>query len=56
MVGAYLGESSVIIASERLTDQKGDWVRVAPNHLLAVTPKLEVNMELVEVERRAANH
>ncbi len=45
-------EWAVIIASERLTEQKGDWVRVAPNHVLTVTANLEVAVELVSVQRR----
>lgn len=46
-------ERAVIIASERLTEQKGDWVRVAPNHVLTVTANLELAVELVSVQRRA---
>lgn len=45
-------ERAVIIASERLTEQKGDWVRVAPNHVLTVAANLEVAVELVSVQRR----
>lgn len=45
-------ERAVIIASERLTEQKSDWVRVAPNHVLTVTANLEVAVELVSVQRR----
>lgn len=48
-------ERAVIIASERLTEQKEDWVRVAPNHVLTVTANLEVAVELVSVQRRANN-
>lgn len=45
-------EHAVIIASERLTEQKDDWVRVAPNHVLTVAANLEVAVELVSVQRR----
>ena len=55
MAVAGAGERAVIIASERLTDRQSDWVRVAPNHLLTVTPDLEVSVELMSVERRLAN-
>jgi glutamine amidotransferase len=47
-------ERSVVIASERLTDAMGDWVRVAPNHLLTVTPGLDVRVELMGVGRPGA--
>lgn len=46
-------QRAVIIASERLTEQKGDWVRVAPNHVLTITANLEIEVELVSVQRRA---
>ncbi len=46
------GERAVIIASERLTEQTSDWVRVAPNHVLTVAANLEVAVELVSVQRR----
>lgn len=52
MVDGKPDEQAVIIASERLTEQKSDWVRVAPNHVLMVTARLEVEVELVNVERR----
>lgn len=45
-------ERAVIIASERLTEQTSDWVRVAPNHVLTVASNLEVAVELVSVQRR----
>lgn len=54
MVDGEPGEQAVIIASERLTEQKSDWVRVAPNHVLTVAARLEVEVELVNVERRAS--
>lgn len=46
-------DPAVIIASERLTEQNDDWVRVAPNHVLTVTAGLEVKVELVGLQRRA---
>jgi len=55
MAMADTGEQAVIIASERLTDRQSDWVRVAPNHLLTVTPDLKVSVELMSVERRQAD-
>jgi glutamine amidotransferase len=54
LVDGEPGERAVIIASEQLTEQKSDWVRVAPNHVLTVTARLEVEVELVNVERRAS--
>lgn len=44
-------DHSVIIASERLTERKSDWVRVAPNHVLTVTADLDVAVELMQAER-----
>ena len=44
-------ESSVIIASERLSEDSSHWTRVAPNHLLTVNEDLEVNVQLMEIER-----
>lgn len=55
MADARPSEQAVIIASERLTERKDDWVRVAPNHVLTVTPELEVSVELIDVERRTTN-
>lgn len=43
---------AVVIASERLSEDDGHWTRVAPNHLLTVTSDLEVNVELMAIERR----
>src|SRR5262249_32674092 len=54
MVDGLPGEQAVIIASERLTEQKSDWVRVAPNHVLTVTARLDVAVNLINVERRAS--
>lgn len=56
MIEGDPGEKSVIIASERLTEQKSDWVRVAPNHVLTVTADLEVSVQLMQVELRMADH
>ena len=44
-------EKTIIIASERLTPNREDWFRVAPNHVLTVEPDLTVNVELMEVAR-----
>lgn len=44
-------ESTIIVASERLNDNAADWVRVAPNHILTVSPTLEVKVELIELAR-----
>ena len=55
MIEALPGEQTVIIASERLTEQNDDWVRVAPNHVLTVTPEYRVSVELMRVERRLVN-
>ena len=43
---------AVVIASERLSEDDEHWTRVAPNHLLTVTNDLEVNVEVMAVERR----
>ena len=47
-------ESSVVIASEQLSEDSSHWIRVAPNHLLTVDEDLEVNVQLMEVERRGS--
>ena len=44
-------EKTIIIASERLTSNKEDWFRVAPNHVLTVEPDLTATVELMDVER-----
>jgi glutamine amidotransferase len=54
MIAGHPSEQAVIIASERLTEQKSDWVRIAPNHVLTVTADLEVAVDLIEIERRMA--
>jgi ergothioneine biosynthesis protein EgtC len=40
-------EGGIIVASERLTDQSGDWMRVAPNHVVTVDTQLNVNVHLM---------
>ena len=40
-------ESGIIVASERLTENTADWVRVAPNHVLTVDPCLNTKLTLV---------
>lgn len=44
-------EKTIIIASERLTENADDWFRVAPNHVLMVEPDLTANVDLMEVTR-----
>lgn len=44
-------ERTIIIASERLTANAGEWIRVAPNHVLTVAPDLAVSVELMDVTR-----
>jgi len=43
------GGESVVVASERLTDRRADWVRVAPNHVLTVSRGLEVRVDLLDL-------
>ncbi len=52
--GSYLGteKRAVILASERLTEPKSNWKRVAPNHVLTISNQLEINVELVPIVRR----
>ena len=47
-------ERSLVIASERLNENDGDWIRVAPNHVLTVNQELETRVELVEIERHGS--
>ena len=47
-------ERAVVISSERLSADNDHWNRVAPNHLLTVDEKLEVNVELMEFQRVGA--
>jgi predicted glutamine amidotransferase len=44
-------ERTIIIASERLTANAGDWMRVAPNHVLTVGPDLTTNVRLMDIAR-----
>lgn len=53
-IACPLPEKTLVIASERLNNNPADWVRVAPNHVLTVTPDLEVNVELMEIARASA--
>jgi predicted glutamine amidotransferase len=47
MVPAPKEEQSVIVASERLTPFRKDWAEVPPNHLVTVSPDLDVRLEKV---------
>jgi glutamine amidotransferase len=47
---------TVVIASERLNENSTDWIRVAPNHVLTITPELTVNVELMDVVRLRSTH
>ncbi len=40
-------ESGIIIASERLTDDRESWTRVAPNHVLIIDSKLNPTVRLM---------
>lgn len=40
-------QGGVIIASERLTNEKDDWTRVAPNHVVTINSQLNVNVRLM---------
>lgn len=40
-------ESGIIIASERLTNESSDWIRVAPNHVVTIDSQLNVNVRLM---------
>lgn len=40
-------ESGVIVASERLTDDRESWTRVAPNHMLIVGSELKTEVRLM---------
>jgi glutamine amidotransferase len=43
------GERAVIIASERLTEERRDWTRVAPNHVLTVSDSYEASVDLIRL-------
>ena len=40
-------KAGIIVASERLTDNREDWIRVAPNHVLTIDTDLESDVWLV---------
>jgi glutamine amidotransferase len=40
-------QSGIIVASERLTENNDDWVRVAPNHVLTVDSCLNAKVDLM---------
>jgi glutamine amidotransferase len=42
-------ERSVIVASEPLTEDRREWTRVAPNHVLTVSDDFEVSVDLVRL-------
>lgn len=41
--------SGMIVASERLTDERDDWVRVAPNHILTIDSHLSTEVRLMQL-------
>jgi predicted glutamine amidotransferase len=41
--------AAVIVASERLTDDPDDWLDVPDNHIVTVTPDLNVRVEPIEL-------
>ncbi len=47
-------EKSIVIASERLSEDSAHWIRVAPNHVLTVNRDLEAKVELMEIERHGS--
>lgn len=49
MVHGAPDEPSVIVASERLTEDRPGWTRVAPNHVLTVSGQFEVSVDLVRM-------
>jgi predicted glutamine amidotransferase len=44
-------DKTIVIASERLTEKRDDWVRVAPNHVLTVDSDLNTNVQLMGISR-----
>lgn len=46
-----VSQRTVVIASEPLNENPKDWIRVAPNHVLTISPELTVNVELMDVVR-----
>ena len=47
LVEAHPREHAVVLVSEPLTERHEDWVRVASNHLVTVSPQLEVTIQPV---------
>ena len=45
--GASADNRFLIVSSERLTDERAAWTRVAPNHVLAVSSDFEVSVDLI---------
>jgi hypothetical protein len=43
------------IASEPLSEDRANWFRVAPNHLLSVSSDRQVKVELMDIERHGSN-
>ena len=41
--------AAVIVASERLTDDKDDWIEVPDNHTVTVLPDLSVKLERIDL-------
>jgi glutamine amidotransferase len=50
-VECHASENAIVIASERLNEKRGDWIRVAPNHVLTVSLEGAVNVELMDIVR-----
>lgn len=48
-------DRSIVVSSERLNDNKNDWERVAPNHVLTVSSQIELRVNLIEVERHGSS-
>jgi predicted glutamine amidotransferase len=47
MTDCFAETSGIVVSSERLTDPAGDWTRVAPNHVVMVDGKLNVEVRQV---------
>lgn len=41
--------AAVVVSSERLTDDKEDWLDVPDNHTVTVTPDLQVRIEPINL-------
>ena len=48
-VGAERDAAAVIVASEKLTDDRSDWMAVPDNHTITVLPSLSVKIEEIEL-------